>query len=164
MEWFYLIDDKHIVINNESPFRLLSIHRATFQSIFAIFRLLFSFFTLAWVPFRSKNLIKLKWKSICFASEKSADGFDWTSLFVFVLPPFTHFSHRYPIIYYAHYVSMSLVKPRQLSLSPLMTASILIWRIRVSLDFTEFIRNASEGCTVIFVRALASTPSLDACQ
>lgn len=34
VKWFYSIDDKHIVINNESPFRLLSIHRATFQSIF----------------------------------------------------------------------------------------------------------------------------------
>lgn len=63
---FLVIDDKHIVINNESPFRLLY-QTSPFD---------FSFPPLSgYGASRLKNFIKLKWKSICSASEMSTDLF-----------------------------------------------------------------------------------------
>lgn len=63
---FLVIDDKHIVINNESPFRLL--YQTSPSN--------FSFPPLSgYGASRLKNFIKLKWKSICSASEMSTDLF-----------------------------------------------------------------------------------------
>lgn len=99
---FHLIDDKHIVINNESPFHF-SIHRATFQSIF---RILPPSFTSG--AFRSKNLIKLKWKSICF---RESFGFILLNvIFTVDCPPFSHSSNLLILPSTCNYIKRALCK------------------------------------------------------
>lgn len=151
---FDVIDDKHIVINNESPFKV-AYNLSTTISPHSNFCHSYQRYSHHWA-LCSKNFIELKWKSICFATEISTDLFllnvnipfdvqsslmnhyccSYSSLShtrVCLSPTFFFSSHRHAITFDVYYVSVSIVirtmMACQISVHPLVIASLLICRI-----------------------------------